>query len=72
VFYSNKKKVLIWADIGNNLDVSVPNVDGTIRIKVLKLPKGVKTKKPVQLEQPKVNVIHQKQPTKMNQPVKAE
>jgi hypothetical protein len=41
VFYQNKRRVNIWVDVGANVDVSVPNVDGSIRLKVLKLPKGV-------------------------------
>lgn len=50
VFYQNKRRVNIWVDVGPSLDVSVPNVDGAIRLKVLRLPKGVQLKKPVQLE----------------------
>jgi hypothetical protein len=45
VFYQNKRRVNIWVDIGTSLDVSVPNIDGMIRLKVLKLPKGVKTQR---------------------------
>jgi len=47
VFYQNKRRVNIWVDVGSSLDVSVPNVDGAIRLKVLRLPKGVHAKKPV-------------------------
>lgn len=47
VFYQNKRRVNIWVDVGASVDVSVPNVDGSIRLKVLKLPKGVKAKRPV-------------------------
>jgi hypothetical protein len=53
VLYQNKRRVNVWLDCGANLDVSVPNLDGVIRMKVLKLPKGVKAKQPIQLPKPK-------------------
>ena len=51
--YTNKRKVNVWLDVGQNLDVSVPNADGQIRMKVLRLPEGIGNKKPVQLQQMK-------------------
>ena len=45
--YINKRKVNVWVDIGKNKDVSVPHVDGQIRLKVLRLPEGISHKKPV-------------------------
>ena len=41
---SQKQRVTVWMDVGKNLDVCVPNVDGQVRMKVLRLPKGVKSK----------------------------
>ena len=26
--YTNKRKVNVWLDVGQNMDVSVPNADG--------------------------------------------
>ena len=45
--YINKRKVNVWVDIGKNKDVSVPHIDGQIRLKVLRLPEGISHKKPV-------------------------
>ena len=41
---SSSKKKLVWLDVGRNLNVCVPNVDGKIRIKALRLPKGIQTR----------------------------
>ena len=41
LYYQNKRRVNIWVDVGPSMDVSVPNIDGQIRMKVLKLPNGV-------------------------------
>lgn len=36
-----KKSTKVWADIPTHADISVPNVDGKIRIKALRIPKGL-------------------------------
>merc|ERR1719469_101205 len=41
--HGRKKKV--WLDMGKGEDVSVPSVDDRIKIKALRLPKGVQPKK---------------------------
>ena len=41
---SSSKMKLVWLDVGRNLNVCVPNVDGKIRIKALRLPKGIRSR----------------------------
>ena len=41
---SSRKQKLVWLDVGKNQDVCVPNVQGKIRIKALRLPRGIQTK----------------------------
>ena len=43
-----KKQVRVWVDLNKNQDIAVPNIDGRIRIKALKMPKGVLVKIPPQ------------------------
>eukprot|EP00352_Strombidinopsis_acuminata_P007329 CAMPEP_0176356160 /NCGR_PEP_ID=MMETSP0126-20121128/13816_1 /TAXON_ID=141414 ORGANISM="Strombidinopsis acuminatum, Strain SPMC142" /NCGR_SAMPLE_ID=MMETSP0126 /ASSEMBLY_ACC=CAM_ASM_000229 /LENGTH=91 /DNA_ID=CAMNT_0017709131 /DNA_START=166 /DNA_END=441 /DNA_ORIENTATION=- len=43
---SARKKIQVWMDIGANMDVRVPSTDNSkIKIKVLRLPKGVDLKR---------------------------
>lgn len=42
--FVNGKQRNVWLDIGKNTDVCVPNIDGKIRIKALRLPKNVAPK----------------------------
>ena len=41
---SQQKRIVVWMDLDNELDVQAPNVKGKIRVKVLRLPKGVELK----------------------------
>lgn len=40
----NKKVRPVWLDVGKNLDVPCPHVNGKIIIKALRLPNGVQPK----------------------------
>jgi hypothetical protein len=42
---STAKRVNVWMDIDPSLDIAVPHNKGKIRIKILRLPKGIQTKK---------------------------
>ena len=37
----NQKKIKVWLDVKPTDDIVVPNVDGRIRIKALKIPFGL-------------------------------
>lgn len=39
---AGKRNVKVWLDLPNNIDVNAPSIDGKIRIKVLRMPKGLK------------------------------
>ena len=41
---SQQKRIVVWMDLDNELDVQAPNVKGKIRVKVLRLPKGIELK----------------------------
>ncbi len=41
---ASKKTRTVWLDIGKNMNVPCPNMQGKIVIKALRLPKGVQTK----------------------------
>lgn len=41
---ANRKQTRVWVDFNKMQDISVPNVEGRIRVKALKMPKGVKAK----------------------------
>lgn len=42
---SSSKKASVWLDVNPSQDICVPHKQGKIRIKVLKLPRGVHEKK---------------------------
>ena len=50
---SSRKQKLVWLDVGRNQDVCVPNVNGKIRIKALRLPRGVQAKLAPEQEPPR-------------------
>ena len=41
---SSSKKLSVWMDVNPDSDISVPHKNGSIRVKVLKLPRGIKPK----------------------------
>jgi hypothetical protein len=41
---ASNKKIAVWMDIPSNLDIQVPTKQGKIKIKVLRLPRGVPPK----------------------------
>lgn len=46
---SQTRKIAAWMDLDDQLDIPAPNVKGRIRVKVLRLPKGIEPKSvPVQ------------------------
>ena len=50
VVHSAKRNVKVWLDLPSNIEVAVPSIEGKIRIKALKLPKGLtKCEKPIQV-----------------------
>ena len=42
---SQTRKIAAWMDLDSQLDVQVPHVKGRIRVKALRLPKGIELKK---------------------------
>jgi hypothetical protein len=54
---SQSKRIPVWMDLDDQLDVQAPNVKGKIRVKALRLPKGIEPK-----EVPKQQRVVPKQP----------
>lgn len=44
---STAKKITVWMDVDPKVDIAVPHNKGKIRIKILRLPKGINTKRVV-------------------------
>ena len=38
---SATKRINVWMDLENQLDIAVPHIKGKIRVKALRLPKGI-------------------------------
>jgi hypothetical protein len=49
IMLPNRKASRVWVDFHKSQDVSVPNIDGRIRVKALKMPSGVQIRAPPQM-----------------------
>jgi hypothetical protein len=55
---AGRKQQRVWLDFNRDEDISVPNIDGRIRIKALRIPKNVQLKKPSpKKEQPSAKFV---------------